>query len=329
MSPRAQRWAVGALLLLLATLPLWAGRYVVYLTIHILLLALNAAGLNLLFGYTGLLSFGQAGFYAVGAYTCARILLAWPSLIPGVLGGTAAAVAVAMFLGYLSVRHTRIYFSMLTLAFGMMIFSLAWKWRAVTGGDDGLVGVPRAPLEFLGLSLPVATVERYYVVVLVAVVAAVALLHRVVRSPLGLALQAVRDSEVRADHVGLPVRRLRLVSFTVAGACAGLAGSLLPALENTVTPPIAHWTASAEPVLAALLGGTQRFAGPLVGAFLLVVFKDVIVRFTVHWSLVLGAVVIALVLGFRGGVVSVVEPWLARPRVRAERRVARAGEEAP
>lgn len=329
MSVRARRAALGALLLLLASLPLWASRYVVYLTIHVLLLALNAAGFNLLFGYTGLLSFGQAGFYAVGAYTCARVLLAWPSLLPGVVGGTLAASAAALLLGYLSVRHTRIYFSMLTLAFGMMIFSLAWKWRAVTGGDDGLVGVPRAPLDLLGLTVPLPTVERYYYVVLVAVVAGVAVLHRLVRSPFGLALQAVRDSEVRAAHVGLDVRRLRLAAFAVAGACAGLAGSLLPALENTVTPPIAHWTSSAEPVLAALLGGSHRFAGPLVGAFLLVVSKDVIVRFTVHWSLVLGVVVVALVLGFRGGVVSVVEPWLTRPGRASEPVVVRPGEEAP
>ncbi|MDR7432264.1 MAG: branched-chain amino acid ABC transporter permease [Armatimonadota bacterium] len=312
MNDLARRWAVAGLLLALVLLPAVASRYVTYLVIHILLLALNAVGFNLLFGQTGLLSFGQAGFYAVGAYTCARILLAWPSLLPGVLGGTAAAALAALLLGSLSVRHTRIYFAMLTLAFGMMIFSLAWKWRAVTGGDDGLVGIPRAPLELFGLVVALPTVERYYYVVLVAAVLAVALMHRVVHSPLGLALRAVRDSEVRAEHVGLNVRRLRLVAFTVAGAYAGLAGSLLPPLENTVTPPIAHWTASAEPVLATLLGGIRHFAGPLVGAFVLVVAKDVIVRFTVHWSLVLGAVVVALVLGFRGGLAGALEALTVR-----------------
>ncbi len=310
------RWAVAALVGALLLLPAVSSRYVVYLTTHILLLAVNAVGFNLLFGQTGLLSFGQAGFYAVGAYTCARILLAWPSLLPGLLGGTLAAALSALGLGVLSVRHTRIYFAMLTLAFGMMIFSLAWKWRAVTGGDDGLVGIPRAPLQLGGLTVPLPTVEHYYYVVLVATVVAVALMYRVVRSPLGLALRAVRDSEVRAAHVGLNVRRLRLVAFTLAGAYAGLAGSLLPPLENTVTPPIAHWTASAEPVLATLLGGIRHFSGPLVGAFVLVVAKDMIVRFTVHWSLVLGAVVVALVLGFRGGVASGLEGLVTRLHAR-------------
>lgn len=326
MNGVARGWVVAGLLGVLGLLPLMGSRYVVYLTIHILLLAVNAVGFNLLFGHTGLLSFGQAGFYAVGAYTCARVLLAWPSLLPGLVAGVVAATVAALVLGYLSVRHTRIYFAMLTLAFGMMIFSLAWKWRAVTGGDDGLVGVPRAPLELLGWTLPLPTVERYYYVVLGAAVAAVFLMYRLVRSPLGLALRAIRDSEVRAEHVGLNVRRLRLVAFTVAGAYAGLAGALLPALENTVTPPIAHWTASAEPVLATLLGGIRHFSGPLVGAFLLVVAKDVIVRFTVHWSLVLGAVVVVLVLGFRGGVASVLESVGSQP-ARRVRPVPTPGEE--
>ncbi len=319
----------GLLLLLgLSLLPLFGSRYTVYLTIQILLLALFATGTNLLFGYTGLLSFGQAGFYAVGAYTCAHILLVRPSLLLGVAGGVAAAAAAALGLGYLSVRHTRIYFSMLTLAFGMMIFSAAWKWRSVTGGDDGLVGIPRAPLELPGLVIPLPTVERYYYFVLVTVLLGLWLLYRIARSPLGLALQAVRDSEVRAEHVGLPVRRLRLVAFTVAGAAAGLAGSLLPPLENTVTPPIAHWTTSAEPVLATLIGGIHTFAGPIVGAFVLVVAKDIIVRFTVHWSLVLGAAVIALVMGFRGGVVSLLQEAVAgRMRPAPER--APVAEEAP
>lgn len=329
MNRTSRGWLLAAVLGLLVALPLVGSRYVVYLTIHILLLAVNAVGFNLLFGHTGLLSFGQAGFYAVGAYTCARVLLAWPSLLPGLAAGVLAATGVALVLGYVSVRHTRIYFAMLTLAFGMMIFSLAWKWRAVTGGDDGLVGVPRAPLELFGWSVPLPTVERYYYVVLVAAAAAVYLMHRLVHSPLGLALRAVRDSEVRAEHVGLNVRRLRLVAFTVAGAYAGLAGALLPPLENTVTPPIAHWTASAEPVLATLLGGVRHFSGPLVGAFLLVVAKDVIVRFTVHWSLVLGAVVVALVLGFRGGVASALEGVRARPPAQVRPVAARAGEESP
>jgi branched-chain amino acid transport system permease protein len=296
----------GVVVLILLALPSLAGRYSLYLVIQILILSVFSLGFNLLFGYTGLLSFGQAGFFAVGAYACAKILLAVPNLFLGLIGGVVVAAAAALLLGFLSVRHTRIYFSMLTLAYGMMIYSIAWKWRDFTGGDDGLVGIPRAPLAIPGLpALSVASMERYYYVVLVVSLLAIWLMYRLVNSPLGLALQAIRDSESRAEFAGIAVRTYRLVAFTIAGLYAGLAGALLPPLENTVTPPIAHWSTSAEPVLATLLGGIHVFGGPIVGAFLFFMIKDVIVRFTEYWLIWLGAIVVVLVMGFRGGVVGI------------------------
>ncbi|MFZ1057816.1 MAG: branched-chain amino acid ABC transporter permease [Candidatus Rokuibacteriota bacterium] len=303
-SPRRLTALVGLLGLALFLLPWMVGRYSLYLAIQILILSVFSLGFNLLFGYTGLLSFGQAGFFGIGAYACAKILLAVPNLFLGLGGGIAAAGVAAVVLGFLSVRHTRIYFSMLTLAFGMMVFSIAWKWRDFTGGDDGLVGIPRAPLEIPGLwSLSVATQERYYYVVLVVSLLAIWAMYRLVHSPLGLTLQAIRDSESRAEFAGVPVRTYRLIAFTIAGLYAGLAGALLTPLENTVTPPIAHWSTSAEPVLATLLGGVHVFGGPIVGAFLFFMLKDIIVRFTQYWLIWLGAIVVALVMGFRGGVV--------------------------
>lgn len=304
-------WTALVMIVILAAMPLLVRGYLLYLAIQIAILALFALGFNLLFGYTGLLSFGQAGFFAVGAYTCAKVLLRVPVLPLGILAGAVAATIMAVPLGILSVRHTRIYFSMLTLAFGMMIFSIAWKWRDVTGGDDGLVGIPRAPVSIPGVfSVGVSTIDRYYYVVLVVTLVAMYVLYRVSRSPLGLALRAIRDSEQRAAFAGIAVTAYRLKAFTIAGLYAGLAGSLLPPLENTVTPPIAHWSTSAEPVLATLLGGIHTFAGPIAGAALLIILKDIIVRFTVHWSIVLGAAVIVLVMGFRGGVASIVVKWL-------------------
>jgi len=294
------------LVVLLSLLPLFAGKYILYMTIHILLLSLFSLGFNLLFGFTGLLSFGQAGFYAVGAYACAKILLSVPSLLLGILGGVVMAGVISFLLGLLSIRHTRIYFSMLTLCFGMMIFSLAWKWRDMTGGDDGLVGIPRAPLEIPGLwKINIATMESYYYVVLVSSLLAIYIFYRLVNSPLGLTLQGIRDSETRAACVGISVRNYRLISFTIAGLYAGLAGALLPPLENTVAPTVAHWSHSAEPVLATLLGGIYSFAGPIVGSFLFYIIKDIIVRFTEYWLICLGVIVLVLVLGFRGGVASI------------------------
>src|SRR5688572_2593585 len=181
--------SIGVLVLALFLLPWLAGGYVVYLSMQILILAVFSLGFNLLFGYTGLLSFGQAGFFAVGAYGCGKILMVVPNLLLGIAGGVVAAGVTAFFLGVLSVRHTRIYFSMLTLAFGMMIYSIAWKWRDFTGGDDGLVGIPRAPLEIPGvLSVSMAAQGRYYYVVLVLSLLAILAMYRLVRSPLGLTL---------------------------------------------------------------------------------------------------------------------------------------------
>jgi branched-chain amino acid transport system permease protein len=305
---------VGLVVVALFLLPVGAGlfpeqlSYPVYLTMQVLILAVFSLGFNLLFGYTGLLSFGQAGFFGVGAYGCAKILLAVPNLFLGILGGVAAAGVAALVLGILSVRHTRIYFSMLTLAFGMMIFSIAWKWRDFTGGDDGLVGIPRAPLEIPGLfSLGVAAMDRYYYVVLVLSLLAIYAMYRLVRSPLGLTLQAIRDSETRAQFAGVPVRKYRLVAFTIAGLYAGLAGALLTPLENTVTPPVAHWTMSAEPVLATLMGGIHTFTGPIVGSILFFLIKDVVMRFTEYWLICFGVIVVAMVMCFPSGIMSLFE----------------------
>jgi branched-chain amino acid transport system permease protein len=299
---------VVALVLILFLMPWVAGHYPLYLVMQILILAVFSLGFNLLFGYTGLLSFGQAGFFGVGAYACAKILLAVPNLFLGILGGVAAAGVAALVLGILSVRHTRIYFSMLTLAFGMMIFSIAWKWRDFTGGDDGLVGIPRAPLEIPGLfSLSVAAMDRYYYVVLVLALLAIYAMYRLVRSPLGLTLQAIRDSETRTQFAGVPVRKYRLVAFTIAGLYAGLAGALLTPLENTVTPPVAHWTMSAEPVLATLMGGIHTFSGPIVGSILFFLIKDVVMRFTEYWLICFGVIVVTMVMCFPSGIMSLFE----------------------
>jgi branched-chain amino acid transport system permease protein len=300
----------GAALLFAA--PLWFGSFGLYLLMQMMLLTLFALGFNLLLGYTGLLSFGQAGFFAVGAYVCALILLQAPSLLIGVSGGIVAAGLVALALGYLSVKLTEIYFSMLTLSFGMMIHSLVWRWRDVTGGDDGLIGIPRAPLELPFVRIDLSALADYYYFVLVTTLVAVWVMYRIVKSPLGLTFQAIRDSALRAEFVGIPIRRFRLWAFVIAGLYAGLAGALVAPLERTITPVYAHWIFSAEPVLAALIGGLYVFAGPIIGAILFIGIKELVVRATDHWMLAMGIVVIVLVLGFRGGVLGTILRWTDR-----------------
>jgi branched-chain amino acid transport system permease protein len=295
---------IAALILFLLFLPTFAGKYIIYMVIQILTLSVFALGFNLLLGYTGLLSFGQAGFFAMGAYASAKILLVYPSLLAGVAAGMVAGGITALILGYLCVRHTRIYFSMLTLCFGMMIYSIAWKWREVTGGDDGLVGIPRAPFQIPGVfSINMESMGNYYYFVLIISLIAIYGLYLIVNSPFGLTLKGIRDSENRVSFAGISIRNYRLFSFTLAGLYAGLAGSLVPPLENTVTPPLAHWTHSAEPVMVTLLGGIHTFSGPIVGSVLFYLIKDIIVRFTQYWLIWFGSIVVILVLVFRGGVV--------------------------
>jgi branched-chain amino acid transport system permease protein len=310
------RIAVPVLLAVAALLaaPLVFGTFGLFVLMRMMLLVLFALGFNLLLGYTGLLSFGQAGFFAVGAYVCALILLEAPSLLLGIAGGVLAAALVALVLGYLSVRLTEIYFAMLTLSFGMMIWSLVWRWRDVTGGDDGLTGIPRAPLELPGISIDLGAIPAYYYFVLVMTLVAVWLMWRIVNSPLGLTFQAVRDSAVRAAFVGIAIRRYRLWAFVIAGIYAGLAGSLMAPLERTITPIYAHWIYSSEPVLASLIGGIYVFAGPIVGAVLFIGIKEIVVRTTEHWMLVMGIIVIVIVLGFRGGVLGTLLRWGERRR---------------
>lgn len=299
----------------LILLPLFASEYLQYLVIQIVLLALFALGWNLLFGYTGLLSFGQAGFYGIGAYACGKILLAYPSLIVGVIGGVLASGIGALALGFLAVRNTRVYFSMVTLALGMMIHSAIWKWSDVTGGDDGLAGIPRAPLGFPGLpGIDVSSMGSYYYFVVIVGVLATYVFVRIVGSPFGLMLTGIRDSETRMGFAGISVRNYRLAAFVIAGLYAGLAGALLAPLERTVTPTAVHWSNGAMPLLASLLGGTFSVSGPIVGAFLMIGIKDIIVRFTEYWLIWMGAIVVVLTMGFRGGIMSAVGDILAARR---------------
>lgn len=301
----ALRPAIAAVVILLALVPVVTDAYYTWTTASVLLLALFAVGYNLLFGYTGLLSFGHAAFFGVGAYVSAGVLLTWPSLPVAMVAGTLAATVVGVALGYLSLRHTDIYFAMLTLAFGMMVHSAIWRWRGVTGGDDGLTGIPRGVIGVPGFGIDVGSLDRFYYLILVVTVVAIYVIWRIVRSPLGLAFRGIRDDEVRVAYAGLAVRRIRLASFTLSASFAGLAGSLWSPLNTTAGPNMAHWTFSAEPVLASLLGGAHVFAGPIVGATLLFMLKQFVVQYTQYWLLVLGIIVIVLVLAFRGGVASV------------------------
>jgi branched-chain amino acid transport system permease protein len=313
---RSRAGRAGAAILLCAAVllvPVLFGKFAQYFALNVLLLVLLSLSFNLLFGMTGLLSFGHAAFYAAGAYATALLLRAGAPLLPAVVTGALCAAALAAIVGAFCVRHTRVYFSMLTLAFGMFVYAIVWKWTDVTGGDDGLVGIPRHSLGLPGpFDVNLAPLRNYYWFSAVVVLVSAGVLHRLSRSPLGLALRAIRENAERAEFSGIRVRRTIFLAFVAAGAFAGLAGALLAPLEQTVAPTAAHWTKSAEPVMAALIGGPFSFAGPIVGAVVYLGLKELIVRYTEYWLLVFGLVLLGVVLAFRGGLLGAAEALLAR-----------------
>ena len=303
----------GVVVTALALVPFATTKFVTYLATRVMILGVFALGYDLLFGRSGLLSFGHGAFYAAGAYGLGLFSLhVTPHPLLGVAVGIAAAALLAVGVGFLCVRSTEVYFSMLTLAFGMMVFAFVWNARGVTGGDDGLIGIARAPLALGPIRLSIALESRYYFLVLAAFAAAVGIAHRIHASAFGLALLGIRENATRAEFAGIPVRRYRLAAFVLSASFAGLAGALEALLESNARPFMAHWTHSAEPILVTLLGGAGTLAGPLVGSLLFVSIREVIQRFTEEWMLAFGVVLLVIIAAFRGGVVGTVRQFLAR-----------------
>jgi len=294
----------------------WAlSMYGVIVLTEILIMSLFAMSFNLLFGYTGLLSFGQAGFFGAGAY-CAVLTLIhgpsslWAALGAGFLGGALLAVPI----GWLSVRRDEIYFAILTLGFGMMLFTVAHNWRSVTGGSDGLGNFTLPELNLFGWTVSLFNPRYFYFLVLFIVVAGVLFLLRVVHSPFGLLLKGTRENGNRVSFVGANVRSVRLFAFVIAGALAGLAGALFAFYNRIASPEMLHWAFSGKAVLMTILGGAGVFLGPAVGAAIFFVLEHFITAYTTNWMIFLGLILVVLVLLFPKGVLGSVLSFLARVR---------------
>ncbi len=301
--------AMAPVLLLLILLPTFVETYQIQLVTYGLIAAIAALGFNLLLGYTGLLSFGHSAYFGLGAYTVAFVVqrLGPHSMEFYILIGIpVVAIASALF-GYVCVRHTRIFFGILTLAISQVVYSLALKLYWVTGGSDGLrVPRPALLLGLLNFSGPRGFqqfITSYYYYVLAIFVVCVVLMWVVVHSPFGKALQAIRDNEVRARFLGLRIRRFRWISFLVSGTFTGLAGILWVPLNGLTTPDVLYWTFSGEIVFSALLGGFRNFTGPIVGGVVFTYLKTYAVATTEYWQLLLGVVLVTLVLVLPTGIV--------------------------
>jgi branched-chain amino acid transport system permease protein len=319
-SLRVLAWGVP-IVVLLAVLPYVLEPYQAILLAYGLVMAIAALGFNLLLGYTGLLSFGHSAYFGVGAYAVAFMVkyLRVESMELFILGAIAASVLVTLLFGYVCVRYTRIFFSILTLALSQVLWSLAFKFFWVTGGTDGL----RVPTPKL---LGVVTGESedkihflahgYYHYVLVIFILCVALMWLIVHSPFGKALQAIRDNETRARFVGIRIRRYRLVAFLVSGVFTGIAGALWVPLNGLTTPEILYWPFSGELVFMTVLGGFRNFTGPIVGAVVFNYLKTYAVGFTVYWQALLGVILVVLVMTLPTGIVGTVRLLGAQARRR-------------
>ena len=279
------------------------------LALDILAWGLFAVAFDLLFGYSGLLSFGHAAFWGVSAYVTAYALGHGWNVPLSLLAGAASALLVAVPIGFLSVRSYGIYFSMITLAFAQMISFLALQLTDFTGGENGLQGLPHPSL--LGLNFD-SNVVRYYFGLFVFALG-MALAYRLVHSPFGRVTQAVRDNEVRAQSVGYAPFRFKFTAFLVSASLAGLAGGLSVFGHGVVSLDVTNWRTSGEVVIMTLLGGTATAFGPVVGAGIVLVLRDLLSSSNVPVGIVTGLVFVAVVLFFRAGVVGTVQKLLRRP----------------
>jgi len=291
-------------LLLLLVAPMAAGRFYQYLLAQILIASLVAVSFNLLLGTTGLLSFGQAAFYGVGAYT-AGLLVSKAGLgtFAALMLSPVAALVVAGVIGFFCVRLSGVHFAMLTLAFSQLVYAIVYKWYGFTGGDNGIQGIPVRPI--LG-AIDIGSNRAMYYFVLVVVGVSLEALRRIRSSPFGATLKAIRENGQRASYLGINVKLYQWAAFVVAGAFTGLAGGLYALMEKSISPDIIHWTRSAEPVLMTIIGGIYSFAGPVVGAVVFIVLNSYLVAWTEKWALVLGVVLLVMVLLLPGGVVGFV-----------------------
>ena len=311
-------WAIPVFAVL-AALPWAIDPYQTILVAYGLVMAIAVLGFNLLLGYTGLLSFGHSAYFGVGAYAVAFMVkyLHVESMELFLVAAVAGSGLVTVLFGYVCVRYTRIFFSILTLALSQVLWSLAFKFFWVTGGTDGL----RVPTpKLLGVTNPEGgdkihfLTHSYYYYVLVVFTLCVAVMWLVVHSPFGKALQAIRDNEIRAQFVGIRIRAYRFVAFLLSGIFTGIAGALWVPLNGLTTPDILYWPFSGEIVFMAVLGGFRNFTGPIVGAMAFNYLKTYAVGFTVYWQALLGVVLVVLVMLLPTGIVGTAQLLWARAR---------------
>ena len=293
------------------------------LAINILIFGLYAVGFNLLLGYTGLLSFGHAAFLGTGSYLCGIAIVHfgvpwWLAIAIGVV----ASLGVGVVMGYLAIRTRGIYFSMVTLALAQIVYYAFYKAERWTGGENGLRGIKVDKISVFGLELDFLNPLTKYYVIYVFVAAALWFVSRVLASPFGSVIEAIRENEKRTAACGYDVARAKLLVFTLSAGVCGLAGALR-ALHLSIVPiDSLHYLQSGQAVMMCLLGGMGTFFGPFVGAAVFLYLEDVVTTMTRHWMAVVGALFMVFVLFFPRGIWGSILHWLGRREVARVNKVA-------
>jgi branched-chain amino acid transport system permease protein len=304
MSGRGFLAALAVVLAVLLAVPFWLSPYYVGLVVKMMIFALFAMSLDLLIGYAGMASLGHAAYFGLAAYTTGLLALklgwsVWFALPAGIL----LSMITAFFLALLALRTRGSYFLMITLALSQVLWGIAFGWRSLTGGDDGLPEVPRPDL---GLPWPMTDTTPFYYFVFVFVLVGMLLLARLVSSPFGHALRGIRESETRMLALGYNVWRYKLVAFVLAGGFAALAGGLYVYFNRFVSPDYIHVARSAEVLLMVILGGAGTLVGPAVGAALIVFLENIISTYTERWLMVLGVIYVLVALLTPNGLTTVI-----------------------
>ena len=313
MKDRTPLISLAIVLALLGLAPFFLPSYYTGLVTLMLIFAIFAMSLDILQGYTGLPSLGHAAFLGTAAYMVGilnvKIFKGCHFGIELTAGLLSAAVVAAIF-GLIVLRSTGTYLLMILLASSMMLWGIAFKWRSVTGGDDGLPGIARPDLSFIHWDLQ-STAHFYYFVLIFFVISAV-LMYLVVRSSFGHTLLGIRESETRMRALGYNVWLQKYIAFIVSAIFAGLAGVLLAYYNGFVSPQELHLVTSAEVLIMVILGGVGTLFGPAIGAAIIILVKNFVSGYTEHWMIILGALYMATVMLAPQGVYSIVKQWLRK-----------------
>jgi len=301
--------AIGAMWIALIALPWWLPAIGGYTALgsKVLIYAIATMGLNLVLGFTGGLSFGQAAYFGLGAYGAGMTLkyLA-PSTPLAILIGTLAGGLAATLLGPLVMRRRGIYFAMITIAIGQLFYFVMVRWNEVTGGEDGLAGFSRQDLHLGPVVVPFASSEAaFYYLVLFCFTIAVAIMWTILQSPLGHTWVAIRENRRRMEFLGIRVERYVWAAFAIAGFITAFAGSLNAMLFNFASPQDLHWILSGNFVIMIVLGGMRSFFGPLIGVIIFVVAQDYLSSVTGNWMTFIGLIFVVIVLAFPRGVLGI------------------------